>query len=815
MQGVYFPTPDEGWAVGGNGGDGWVIHYSGGQWKFDTVPDLNTSWLLTDVCFPSGGQGWAVGVDWTGPKGVILRYSLLEVTSPDKEDEWQRGKTYPIRWTYSGNPGASVKIELYKMGIKDSTIAEGVSIGSGGSGLYNWKIPSKQETGWGYQVRVTVEGNGLYTDLSPRFAIVKTAVAPNIFLKSPDGGESWKAGTARTIKWEYSGNCGSKVKIDLLKDGNLDSVIADNVSIGIGGIKGGEGSFTWNIPSTQHAGDKYKVRVSSKTKKTCSDTSTKNFRITNSALSPEITVIAPNGGEHWQVGTAQTIQWSFTGNPGSLKIELLKGGIVHGTIATDVTTGKDGKGQYAWSIPSTQATGGDYRIRVTSQLIDAVSDTSNYDFVLNPNTKGPTISVTTPNGGESWQADTTHTIQWTYTGNPGSTVKIDAYRITGTALAHFPIVGSTPVGSGGTGSYSWKIPADQPAGSDYKIAVTSTTVSSCTDMSDNNFTITAGSSGPTITVTSANGGETMQAGWTGYMMPNIQWKYTGNPGPSVRIELLKGGVFDSVIAASVPVGSGGSGSHYWDIPVSQPAGTDYRIRITSTTNSAYTDTGDGNFTILAAPTLAVISPNGGESWQSGSTYTVSWTYGGSLFSAPFNSIDIELLKGGTFNSVIATNVPVTNGSYSWSIPGGQVPGSDYRVRLTYKFYSQISDSSNGNFTIAGCFSPAGISVVTPNGGESWLRGISHTIQWSYVGCPGTNVKIELISNFPGTVAITSTIVDSTPIGTGGSGSYSWAIPAGQPTGTNVYKVKVTTNLGYSDTSDGYFAIWAAIIGPTN
>ena len=465
----------------------------------------------------------------------------------------------------------------------------------------------------------------------------------------------------------------------------------------------------------------------------------------------------PNGGETWYAGTTQTIRWSFMGNTGpNVKIELLdaKGKAVS-IIAASVPIGEagflEGQGSYKWAIPTTQNPG-QYTVRITSTTKKSIKDTSNGKFTIHAPFIPPTIKVASPNGGESWQAGTTHTIQWTYTGDPGSNVKIEAYRTTGTALAYYPIVASTPIGSGGAGSYPWVVPSNQPVGSDYKIVVTSTVTSSYTDISDNYFSITAGPSTPTITVTSANGGETMQAGWTGYMNPNIQWKFTGDPGANVKIELLKGGALNSVIAPSAPIGSGGSGSYYWNIPVSQVAGMDYRIRITSTSNSSYTDTSNGDFTIIAAPTITLTSPNGGESWQPGSTYTITWTYGGSLFSSPFNSIKIELLKGGVLNSTIASDVPVGSGgsgSYSWTIPGGQASGSDYRVRLTYKFYDQISDASNGNFTIVGCFSPYSVTVVSPNGGENWQRGTTHTIQWSYNGCPGPNVKIELLKAIPG------------------------------------------------------------------
>ena len=97
---------------------------------------------------------------------------------------------------------------------------------------------------------------------------------------------------------------------------------------------------------------------------------------------------------------------------------------------------------------------------------------------------------------------------------------------------------------------------------------------------------------------------------------------------------------------------------------------------------------------------------------------------------------------------------------------------------------------------------------SPNGGETWQRGTTHTIQWHYMGCPGSNVKIELIRNVAGALPITSTIINNTPIGINGNGSYNWPIPANNATGTNVFKVKVTTDLGYSDTTNSFFTISA-------
>jgi hypothetical protein len=44
-------------------------------------------------------------------------------------------------------------------------------------------------------------------------------------------------------------------------------------------------------------------------------------------------------------------------------------------------------------------------------------------------------------------------------------------------------------------------------------------------------------------------------------------------------------------------GKTAAGYYNWKIPQKQATGSDYKIRITSTTNSVYTDTSDNQFTI--------------------------------------------------------------------------------------------------------------------------------------------------------------------------------------------------------------------------
>jgi len=387
-------------------------------------------------------------------------------------------------------------------------------------------------------------------------------------------------GSRQKIQWSYSGNLGSFVKIELLKGGVVAKVISSLAWIG----SGGSGSYNWVIPSRESSD--YQIRVTSTSNAAYTDTSDSNFTIVGPPP-PTISVTSPNGGENFTAGSAQTIRWSYGGNPGSyVRIELLKGGIVNRTI-TFTSIGSGGNGSYNWSIPSTQTSGSDYQIKVTSTSNGAYSDISDGNFtIVGP--PPPTISVTSPNGGETFTAGSMQTIRWTYAGNPGSFVKIELLK--GGALNR-TLTSFTSVGSGGNGSYNWSIPSSQVAGSDYQIKVTSTSNGAYSDISDSNFTI-VGPPPPTISVTSPNGGETLTAG----SMQTIRWSYAGNPGSLVKIELLKGGAINRMLTFT-SIGSGGNGLYNWSIPSTQVAGSDYRIRVTSASNAAYTDSSDSNFTI--------------------------------------------------------------------------------------------------------------------------------------------------------------------------------------------------------------------------
>jgi hypothetical protein len=157
-----------------------------------------------------------------------------------------------------------------------------------------------------------------------------------------------------------------------------------------------------------------------------------------------------------------------------------------GTISAGTAIGSGGHGSFTWAISPTGATGSDYKVLVQSTSQPAIKDTSDKTFIITSGTIAPSITVKSPDGGESWHRGKTYPITWSYTGNPGSAVSIVLLKGNNPV---YIIAKSASIGHGGAGSYDWKIPADKPLGSDYKIRIQSTSQLTIKDTSNGNFNI--------------------------------------------------------------------------------------------------------------------------------------------------------------------------------------------------------------------------------------------------------------------------------------------------------------------------------------
>jgi hypothetical protein len=191
-------------------------------------------------------------------------------------------------------------------------------------------------------------------------------------------------------------------------------------------------------------------------------------------------------------GTATDTEINLTWNANS---EAWLGGY---KIYYGVTSGTYGNPVIVGAVTSSKltglATGTPYYIALSSMNSVGFESAKSPEIVVIP---GMTITLGAPNGGESWEVGADQTIRWTYTGNPGASIKIELLK--GSAVS--VIKSSTSMGNNGNGSFGWTIPTKLAPRSDYKIRITSTSNASWKDASNGSFTInsagaTQSSAGP-------------------------------------------------------------------------------------------------------------------------------------------------------------------------------------------------------------------------------------------------------------------------------------------------------------------------------
>lgn len=152
------------------------------QYLFDWGDGTDSGWLPPGTTIAS--KSWASGdvydvkaqarcanhitivSPWSTPLSVTIIKIALSVISPNGGESLKAGSRQTIRWSYTGNPGARVKIELLKGGAVNRVIKSLASKGRGGNGSINWRIPSTQTPGNDYQIRITSTSNNSCSDTS-------------------------------------------------------------------------------------------------------------------------------------------------------------------------------------------------------------------------------------------------------------------------------------------------------------------------------------------------------------------------------------------------------------------------------------------------------------------------------------------------------------------------------------------------------------------------------------------------------------------------------------------------------------------------
>jgi hypothetical protein len=161
--------------------------------------------------------------------------------------------------------------------------------------------------------------------------------------------------------------------------------------------------------------------------------------------------------------------------------------------------------------------------------------------------------------------------------------------------------------------------------------------------------------------------------------------------------------------------------------------------------------------------VTLVTPNGGESIPSGSSYSIQW-WGPSNVVA--YSLQYSLDNGLTWKP-ITENLPVN--SYAWTVP---VPAKNKTQCLIRAIGYDALNFEVGQDTSDSPFAIEVLRLDSPNGGEALQSGTQHPITWTTHATKNPVAKVKLYyTKNNGTTWILITKITSNP------GRYVWTIPS--------------------------------------
>jgi len=120
------------------------------------------------------------------------------------------------------------------------------------------------------------------------------------------------------------------------------------------------------------------------------------------------------------------------------------------------------------------------------------------------------------------------------------------------------------------------------------------------------------------------------------------------------------------------------------------------VRVVGRDASGNAGAGGASYVTSAAPYLKLTSPDGHESWEIGSTRTISWAH--NLGTNVCLRVDLSRNSGLTWQTLVrsACSQTETMGTYSWQVAGPSTRRA--RIRVLWSGHA-IKDGSDADFAI--------------------------------------------------------------------------------------------------------------------
>jgi hypothetical protein len=485
---------------------------------------------------------------------------------------------------------------------------------------------------------------------------------------------------------------------------------------------------------------------------------------------PRLALSSPLGGASWSGGSVRTISWEATnGTPPynlTLSYSTDAGTTYPDVIASQILQADNGTGSYDWALPAINS----YAVRVKMDLTDArnrtATNSSPASFEID--SAPPAAMPVLPHDGENDVSNSTSV-----------TVRFNEAMNRSSAQGAVSISGP---GSPALESPTWYVKdltfktSGLQLGQRYDVTVST---SAMDDSDPGNHLASPASFSfntsdapiPAVTLDSPQGGEVWMTG----SHHDILWTASGGTGTlTVTLEYSTTG--PNGTWTTIASNESNDGLYDWLVPNVSSAGCFVRVTVTdgfSPPKNASAICAEP-FTIKeeAIPLwVALLTPNGGETWRTGTVHNISWSLGGG--NGP-KTIMLQYSTGGAAGPW--TNISSNgsdDGQYEWRVPANPASSCHVKVTVTdsYSPPQVASDASNVSFTIMAAPLPLTVSLTSPNGGENWSVGSRHNLTWTAAGGLAPLV-VSLEYSTSGPAGPWSPVAS----GLANNGSHAWTVP---------------------------------------
>jgi len=469
---------------------------------------------------------------------------------------------------------------------------------------------------------------------------------------SPNGGEQWLNGSAESIIWNNQGSY-DYFTIEYSEDnGNTWYTLAY--------VTGVPGQNEYSIVSNFNATELAKIRISDYLDPSVNDESDGTFTVVN----PPFQVYSPYWGQSYYQGTDIYVGW-FSYINAAVDIDFSSD---NGASWTRISSNNN-SGAFTFAAP--QLVSGECLVRVSDVNNPLLFGLSSQFSIL----AIPEINTVIPNGGETWMYGNTADVSWSGSGI-STYVYIEFSPDNGLSWQSLSYAYSAP----GGGTAQVNVPYAQT--NTARIRVSDPYFFGSGAVSEEAFTVLV----PPYLINAPYAG---QSYYTLQPIP-VSWYSYVPAETNIYITYDNGNSFQLVAQGLAPEVT------YYQVENDHlPTGQAFIRLANSNDTTRFSDS--PVFSIVQAPELSLINPNGGELLDQNSFFNIRWSYSGTVPEYSYINIDYSTDNGLSWtNAGIAFNSGQVT-EYTWDVP--DVDSDSCLIRISDYLYPFISASSSSVFSI--------------------------------------------------------------------------------------------------------------------